>query len=260
MSLLFDDHGNDKFIVNLFLIGGFHGGLWGGSLSADALGQGVVGLFRPVPVLVPVHGIITAADGSDLAAAKLLHFLLQGLDIGKTAVRRGVPAVHEAVDIDLFQTAAPCQLQKSIDVGDVAVDAAVRNEPHEMQGAVLFLAVGHCRLQLGNLKQVSVFDGLCNAGQLLINDAASAHVQVAHLGVAHLSVGKSYGKSGGVALDKGAFRHQFIQMRLFGHGNRVAFGFLPKPKAVHDHQYDRFSVHCPCSSNSVPKGSVSRLF
>ena len=73
---------------------------------------------------------------------------------------------------------------------DMAVDAAVRQEPPQVQLFAGALGVLHCLQQGGIFKEVSVLNGFGDLGQILIDDAPRAHVEVSDLGIAHLSVGK----------------------------------------------------------------------
>ena len=157
-----------------------------------AAGDGVVGPLHAVPALIPVHGVEASHDGGDPPHAQLSA--LGGKLRHKVPAGGGghVTPVQEAVDEDPAQALALGHLQDGKDVGDVAVDAAVGQQPHHMEGGAVLSAVVH-GLQIGGVfEEVAVGDGLGDAGQVLEDHAARADVGVAHLAVAHLAVGQAH--------------------------------------------------------------------
>ena len=115
----------------------------------------------------------------------------------------------------------------------MAVDAAVGQKPPEVQLLSVF-GVLH-RLQQGGIgKEIAVLDGFGDLGEVLIDDAPRAHVEVSDFGVAHLPVGKPDGeparaqRGGGVC---GAVcGHVLAAVQRDG----VALARRRKPVAVHD--------------------------
>ncbi len=87
--------------------------------------QGIVGQLHPVPVVVPVHHIVTPHHRSNLPYTDLFHPGSQGLGIFLAAGRRRVTSVQEAVYIHLLKTVSLRQFQQSVQVGVVAVYPAV---------------------------------------------------------------------------------------------------------------------------------------
>ena len=85
---------------------------------------------------------------------------------------------------------------------------------------------------------------LIGLGQLLVHDAASAHVGVANLGVAHLAVGQADGHTGSVDGGHGVLFHQSIEVGFLCGDHGVAEGLLRHPaEAIHDAQKNRFLCH-----------------
>ena len=78
--------------------------------------------------------------------------------------------------INLGETVSLSQLQQSVNMGDVAVHAAIGNQSEHMQGRIILFAVlNSCHQRLVG-EEISILDGLGDAGQLLIYDAAGTHV------------------------------------------------------------------------------------
>ena len=75
---------------------------------------------------------------------------------------------------------------------EVGVDTAIGNKTPEMELAACLFDMADSVKELLILKECAVLDVLCDSGKLLINNAACAHVCVAHFAVAHLSVRKTY--------------------------------------------------------------------
>ena len=73
----------------------------------------------------------------------------------------------------------------------MAVHAAVGNQAEEMQALALLAAWAKAFFSTLFLRQRVFLDGLVDAGQVLVNDAAGAEVEVADLAVAHLAVGQA---------------------------------------------------------------------
>ena len=106
-------------------------------------------------------------------------------------------------------------------------------------------------------------DGLGDEGELLVHDAACAHVGVADLGVAHLAVGQADSHAGSVDGGHGVFCHQSIQMGGLGGHHGVAVGLVRHPaEAIHDAQKNRFLCHkmeSPLILNKSAPGSALEI-
>ena len=135
-----------------------------------------------------------------------------------------------------------CHVEHGEDVGQVAVDAAVGHEAHDMQGVAAGLGVLDGLEVHGVLEELAVFDLLGHLGQDLEHDAARAHVGVADLGVAHLALGQAHVKAGGLEDGVGIFGKKFIEIGGVGNIDGVAAGGRRQSIAVHDNQ-DCFLAH-----------------
>ena len=83
--------------------------------------------------------------------------------------------------IDLLDPLSLCQLQKSVDVGIVAVHATVGHKSHKMKGRAVFLYIFAGCKEGFVLKEVAVLDSLCDLCQILVYNAAGSHVQMSYL-------------------------------------------------------------------------------
>ena len=96
---------------------------------------------------------------------------------------------------------------------DMAVDAAVGHQAHEVDGA----PVGHGAVdrlaQHGVARERAVLDRQVDPGELLVDDPAGADVEVPDLGVAHLPLGQPDGQPG--ARD----RRPWVRARRGGRGS-----------------------------------------
>ena len=121
----------------------------------------------------------------------------------------------------------------------MAVYAAVGQQADEVQGAVVLLSVLHSGQECLVLKEGAVLDGLGDAGELLVHNAAGAHVGVAHFAVAHLSVGQAHIQAGSADLG-----HRLEANRASILGFLAAAMALPlfgsTAKAIQNHQNERF--------------------
>ena len=88
----------------------------------------------------------------------------------------------------------------------MAVHAAVGQKAHHMQRAAVLLHGVHSPDEGLFFKKHAVLNILGDAGQLLIHDAARAHVQMAHLAVAHLTVRQAHIHAAGAQLGVGIAR------------------------------------------------------
>ena len=68
------------------------------------------------------------------------------------------------------------QLQKAVNMRNVAVYASVGHKAVKMERGIMVFAVFHRRQKLRILKEVPVLDGFRDPGQLLIHNAAGAHI------------------------------------------------------------------------------------
>ena len=118
-------------------------------------------------------------------------------------------------------------------MGVVAVDAAGREQTEQMQGAVVRFAVVDRLVHRLVLEEIAVLDTLGDAGELLIYDAARAHVGVADLAVTHLTVRQTYIETRRADHGKGILEEQLVKMRRARIVDGVAV-LGSDTKAVHD--------------------------
>lgn len=104
------------------------------------------------------------------------------------AGRLGVAAVGEKVDVRVRDGGRLRGVHERKEVVDVAVDAAIRDEAEEVNTASAGLGTvkgGRERRILGNVARL---DGQVDANNVLVDNAAGAHIQMTHLAVAHEAV------------------------------------------------------------------------
>ena len=213
-------------------------------MIALAVDKGSVCLLFTIPVVIAIHGVVTAGDAGDLADAQLVQF---GLQVGQEAlagVRVGITAIGDAVQVNVLCTQMFCHFQHAEPVVCVAVHTAGAHQTHQMDGLAGIDGSLHVLDQNRILEHLTVLDGLGDQGQLLVHDAASAHVGVANLGVAHLAVGQADCHAGSLDGGHGVLFHQSIQMGGLGGHHGVAVGLARHPaEAIHDAQKNRFLCH-----------------
>ncbi len=105
------------------------------------------------------------------------------------------------------------------------------------------------------LEKFAVRDHQVDARDVHVDDAARAHVHVAHFAVAHLSFGQADERPGRLDQRVGKILEQAVVIRLPREGNRVALGFGAVAPAVEHGQNNRFRsfwhrslrIHGTCS-------------
>ena len=120
-------------------------------------------------------------------------------------------------------------------MGDVAVNTAVREKSEQMQCGIVCFCILNSLYQLFILEEIAVLDCFCDSGQLLIYNAACAHVQMAYLRVTHLSVRKTYSKSAGLSFYVRALAHQLVHNRSFRFADSVMLAFVIQSISVKNH-------------------------
>ena len=103
-------------------------------MAAASQHHRIIGLLHPLPAVVAVHGVVAAHYRSDFAHADFLQLIGAFLHIILAGGGRYVAAVQQSVDIHFLQAAALSQLHDGIEVGVMAVDAAVGQQADEMEG------------------------------------------------------------------------------------------------------------------------------
>ena len=234
LAVLHHGEGDDELIGLSVVVGSLNAARRGIRGLSVGLGQIVIGQLHALPAVVAVHRVVTAADRRDLADADLRHLLFQGRHIFLRRCRGRVAAVQEAVDKDLRQTVPLCKLQKGVKMVRMGMDAARGDQTPDMQRGIVLFAVFDRSQESRVLKEITVLDRLGDPGQVLIDDAAGAHVQMADLGVAHLAVRKTDKQAAGLTFHKGAGLEQLVQIRGLCFVDRVVSRVLAQAEAVHD--------------------------
>ena len=139
------------------------------------------------------------------------------------------------MNIDLLKTHLCRHLQEGIEVGDVAVHAAVGEKADQMQLGLFCLL--HCLEQDGIFRQGAILHRQADPGIILVDDPASADVEVANFGVAHLAAGQAHRQAGSGQGGGGVVFPESLQVGLFSPGHGIVLFFRADAKAVHD--YDR---------------------
>ena len=153
--------------------------------------DGVVGFFRALPVLVPVHRVVPARDGGDVAGARLLDHAFEVCEVARPALGGRVSTVGEGVR-DGLDAAVGGEFDERVEVGLVGMNAAVAHQSHEVDPAAVLVGVGERRLDGLVFREPILLDGARDAGVALVDDPSRADGEVADLAVAHLSVGESH--------------------------------------------------------------------
>ena len=148
---------------------------------------------------------------------------------------------------DLLQPLPLCHLQKRIQVGIVAVDAAIRQKAVQVQLAVMLLHLIHRLQQDFILKKVSILNRLGDSGQILIDDPSGSHIEMANLRIAHLPVRKADIKPAGLTLHKRILLHQPVHHGSLCQRNRIVVFSRIQSVAVKDHQNRRSFAHISSS-------------
>ena len=137
--------------------------------------------------------------------------------------------------IDLVKAVVLCHLEQSVDMCNVAVNAAVGDKTHHMESCPVLFCVVDGLKEIFIFKEISILDRLGNSRKLLINDAACAHIHVADLRIAHLAIRKTYSKTRCISLLERAFRLQLIHNRSVGKVYRVMLMHIALAIAVKNH-------------------------
>ena len=230
------DDRNNELVGHACVVGRLHGLVRGSRVLADALGDCVVRLLDALPALVAVHRVVTARDRRDAAQLEGVDLVLQTVDIFNAGLRRGVAAVHEAVEADLAQAVAARQFEQREHVVDVRMHAAVGQQTEDVQGGIEPLALVDRAHQRFVFEEITVLNGLGDAGQLLIHDAARADIGVTDLGVAHLTVRQADIQTGSADIGHRVFLKDLVQIRRVRRLDRIALLFIAMAEAVHNDQ------------------------
>ena len=238
------DARHDKLIRHVVGIALFDGFQRAARVVALAVDERGIRLFLAIPVGIAVHRVVTARHGRNFAHAQLVELLLKILKEALAGMRVGVAAIHDAVDVQLFRAQMLGQIQQTEQVVDVAVYAARAEQAHQVNGLARVDGRAHVAHQHVVFLHRAIHDGLGDQRQLLIDDAARAHVGVADFAVAHLAFRQADRHAGSLNCGIGIGFKQAVEVRSPGRRNRVAERLLRHPaEAVHDAKQNRFLSH-----------------
>ena len=117
--------GHHELVGDVLVVGVLHRAYRAVGPKALAVDHGGIGLLHPLPAVVPVHGVVPAHDRGHLANAYLAKLLHELLHVVLAAGGGHVPAVQKAVYEYLLKAQALGHLQEGVEVGVMAVHAAV---------------------------------------------------------------------------------------------------------------------------------------
>ena len=140
------------------------------------------------------------------------------------------------MQVDLFQSGTCRQLQHGVDVVFVAVHAAGGKQAHDMQCRAALLGGFDGLDEHGVAVEAAVLDGQVDLGQILVDHAPGADVQMAHFRIAHLTFGQADVELGGVDERVRILFPEFVPVRLAGVGDGIEIGILAIAEAIQDEQ------------------------
>src|SRR6266511_559984 len=222
--------------------------------------------LRAVPALVAVHRPVPAVDRRD-----------RDLDLREQlerAARGHVAAVEEAVVRDAPDALAPGELAERVQVPQVGVDAAGREQTEEMERAAIADGPARAGERLVP-EERPVVDRVVDPDELLVLDVPGPHGEVSDLAVAHDAVGEPDGAPARVETRARVAGEQRVDARRAGVRRGVAGPVGRDPPPVEDAEDDRsqrkaatiaanssaFSDAPPTSAPSTPSAPAqSRQF
>jgi hypothetical protein len=145
------------------------------------------------------------------------------------------------VDEDARHLAPRRHVDERVQVSLMAVDAAVGHEADEVQRVQPARDAIHRGDERVADEEVGVADAFIDPREVLVNDAAGAHVQVADFGVAHLPGGQADGLARRDELRVRIAAHQLVVDRRPGHRDGVVLALGADAPAVEDDEGDGWS-------------------
>src|SRR6266403_2402397 len=192
--------------------------------------NGAIGEFDALPPIVAIHGVVAPDQRGDLTDTQFPSLRLESLHEIAAAVRRSIPAIHEAVDQDVLDFLLLGHFQQCEEMIDVRVHAAIAEQAHQVQSTLA--ATLHRLLEKRHVLQLLVGDEQVDAGDIHVYDAAGADVEVPDFTIAHLALGQADVRAGSVNQRIRKFLEQGVISRFARKGNGVAFGFSAESPAV----------------------------
>ena len=216
-----------------------------GSLLALAIYEHIISIFKALPAMVAVHGVVATDDGGNLTC-RLGTMLLHVFEESGTGLGVGVAAIHEAMDEGFVKTIGLGGVAKGIEMVERGVDTAGAAKAHEVDGDIVLLGVGEGAFDLGILGEGTVGDRAVDLHEILIHDASRTDVEMADLGVAHLAVGQTYIFTAGLEFRMGILGHEAIHERGGSVEDGIVLLMVADAIAVKDDQQCFVSSHMLC--------------
>ena len=211
----------------------------GSGVRRVTVDEKLVGRRDALPALVPVHGVVAAADRGDARAAE---FRANGAKEGERragAFGRRIAAVEKGVDEDARRPGGSGQLDHRGNLALVTVDASGRSQSQQVDGAAGRLRGGYGRSEDGIAREFSRRDGLIDARVVLIDDAAGPDVEMPDFGIAHLACRQADFELGRVDRRMRARGEEPIPVWHPGSGNRIVRRVRAAAEAIEDQQDNR---------------------
>ena len=133
------------------------------------------------------------------------------VQVGDSSGGGSVSAVCDCMDHDVADAGGLCEVTQRDEVLDVAVYAAIGDKTKEVEAAFCCLVKGI--LQNFVFRQLIIANCLINTGEILVNDAARAQVEMADLRVSHLAFRQAHVFTAG---GQGGMRVSFVKVVMKG--------------------------------------------
>ncbi len=125
----------------------------------------------------------------------------------------------------------------------VRVHAAIRQQAEQMQPPIADARLLHGIEQHRVGEELAILDHEIDLGDVHVDDAAGAHVEMADFAVAHLPGRQSDEASAGVDQRVGKFGQQLVVVRLARQRDGVSVGRRSVAPAIEDDEDERFRSH-----------------
>jgi hypothetical protein len=160
---------------------------------------------------------------------------LQRKQAGFGRLRRRVAAIEEGVDGDRHAGGGHAARERS-DMRLVGMHAARRNKAEQVAGAAIGLQLGDQIGQGTQRRQAAVGNRRIDADKILHHHAAGSEIHVSDFGIAELAFGQANFQRRGLEQAVRAGRHQAVENRRRGLGDRVVVALQPVAPAIENAQ------------------------
>src|SRR5258708_37537369 len=155
---------------------------------------------------------------------------------------QGVASVHERVNEDAVDAILLRHFQQCVEMSLLRVHAAVGDQTEQMEPPLAHPRMLHRGEQDGMREELAVLDHQVDAGDVHVNDAAGANVEMPDFAVAHLSFRKADERSAGMNERGGIFAQQTVVGGLARERDGVGFGLGAVSPAVEDDEDEWFGT------------------